>query len=342
MRPFILLTGLLLSIYAHSVISLILDALIAPVFCMRINMVSIFSLTFVKQNEKWVRTKTKSPSSIQHNIIRDSKKAPRRDLSKEVILHKIVTRFLGIIIAAGICAGIFFLFKGDLRSMAGGLALGFGVGMVINAIKSVIIALYVHLVLMKRLAGCTDRTIQRMRNGEPFEDLNLKPVEEMGFKNVTNTEKILYYSLYMSYLAAIDNTEAMRVPSHEMMNVILEREFIQQYTLSYYWLLYFFSEVEPNRQFADVVFNKVNGVLMTDTGTNGKRVMAYYAFDIYNVFAGAERFVSEGYAAFSNWPNALATEKELEKKLLDKLSSRITQAKTAPQPYYHVSDNRIM
>lgn len=60
-----------------------------------------------------------------------------------------------------------------------------------------------------------------------------------------------------------------------------------------------------------------------------------------NDIAGAERFVSEGYAAFSNWPNALATEKELEKKLLDRLSSRIAQAKTAPQPYI-VSDNRIM
>lgn len=119
MRPFILLTGLLLSIYAHSVISLILDAIIAPVFCMRINMVSIFSLTFVKQNEKWVRTKTKSPSLIQHNIIRDSKKAPRRDLSKEVILHKIVTRFLGIIIAAGICVGIFFLFSSTLSAITG-------------------------------------------------------------------------------------------------------------------------------------------------------------------------------------------------------------------------------
>lgn len=99
--------------------------------------------------------------------------------------------------------------------------------------------------------------------------------------------------------------------------------------------------MEPNRQFADVVFNKVKGVLMTDTDTNGKRVMAYYAFDIYNDIAGAERFVSEGYAAFSKWANALATEKELEKKLLDRLSSRIAQAKTAPQPYI-VSDNRIM
>ena len=100
--------------------------------------------------------------------------------------------------------------------------------------------------------------------------------------------------------------------------------------------------MEPNRQFADVVFNKVKGILTTDTGTNGKRIMAYYAFNIYNDIAGAERFVSEGYAAFSNWPNALATEKELEKELLDRLSSRITQAKSSPQPFFNSSDNRIM
>lgn len=60
-----------------------------------------------------------------------------------------------------------------------------------------------------------------------------------------------------------------------------------------------------------------------------------------NDIAGAERFLSEGYAALSEWTGTLASSAELEKKLLDRLSSRIAQAKTAPQPYI-VSDNRIM
>jgi hypothetical protein len=233
-------------------------------------------------------------------------------------------------------------FRNRENNLFRALANGFAMGMVFFALQSIVIYIYTFMVLMKRLGGYTHKMIQRLRAGEDFAALDLKPADQLGFKKVTKAEKILYYGLYMGYLEDTDNYEAMRAPSHEIMSMILDREYIAQETLTYYYLLFFFSEAEPNRQMADIIFNRIKGVITTDTDSNAKRMMAYYAFNIYRDVAGAERFVSEGYAALGKMTGINASTGRLEKKMLDRISSRIALEKANPNTQFPISDNRIM
>ena len=71
-------------------------------------------------------------------------------------------------------------------------------------------------------------------------------------------------------------------------------------------------------------------------------MMAYYAFNIYRDVAGAERFVSEGYAALGRMTGITASTGRLERKMLDRISSRIALEKANPNTQFPISDNRIM
>lgn len=340
MRYFVLLSGFMAAMYVHQLLQLILDAILAPVFKSHIGSVNFFGLNLMKQDGVWKSSAVKFTPIIQHTVL-FNRNAPEGIRDRSRIL-RCITCTVELLVGIGVCTLILLYFRNRENNLFRALANGFAMGMVFFALQSIVIYTYTFMVLMKRLGGYTHKMIQRLRAGEDFAALDLKPADQLGFKKVTKAEKILYYGLYMGYLEDTDNYEAMRAPSHEIMSMILEREYIAQETLTYYYLLFFFSEVEPNRQMADIVFNKIKGVITTDTDSNAKRMMAYYAFNIYRDVAGAERFVSEGYAALGRMTGITASTGRLERKMLDRISSRIALEKANPNTQFPISDNRIM
>ena len=172
---------------------------------------------------------------------------------------------------------------------------------------------------MKRLGGYINTLLSRLRKGEDLAALNLQPVEMLPYDNPTNAEKILYYQIYMAHLAACDRYENMRGPSHQAMAYIMNHDYFSQETLAYYWLIFYFSEVEPNEENA-------KAIIRNDKDSNARRVLAYYMFNIQHNPERAEALVTEGFAAL-NTSHCLPTERELERKLLTKLNQRINDHK---------------
>ena len=342
MRMMILLTGFIIALQVNSLLRLLIDAVIAPLFCMRVSTFSLFGLTFLKNDGRWKSSFTKLSPIIQHQVVFNMKKPAEKLNEKNSNAMSIISKLLLLAVDIGICTAILLFFRHRENNYLRALANGFAMGIVFFGLQTLAITIYTMTVLRKRLTGYMSDKMQNLRNGMPLRDLDLKPVDELGFKKVTKTERIFYYGAYMAYLAATDNYGAMHAPSHEVMNYMVEREYIHQETLTYYWLLFFFSEVEPNTQLADSIYNKIKGVITTDTDANAKRLMAYYAFNIYHDVAGAERFVTEGYAALGRMTGILSSEGELEKKLLDRINARITQEKAYPNTQFPDSENRIM
>lgn len=323
---------LLIAVLATEIVGLAANLVFAPLFGMRVTTISFFGLEFTISDNKWTKTFHKLSPIIQYDVRFDSRKPVESFSDKKADLLRFVTILAKFAVAAVICFLLrgFFTKKGSFN-IIDLLMISFAAGMVFQAFTSLGIYLYTNLVLMKRLGGYINTLIKRLRQGESFASLDMKPAEELGYKNPTKTEKLLYYQIYMAYLAAVGDYDGMRSPSHEAMNFLIDRDYFVQDTGSYYWLIFFFSEIEPNAPITDMLLKRLGNVIKSDKDANAKRVLAYYFFNIRRDFTSAQQMVDAGFQALNS--NAgLDTERELERQLLSDLNERLRLINTPISP----------
>ncbi len=314
---------LLIAVLASELVGLVANLIFAPLFGMRVTTISFFGLEFTISDNKWTKTFHKLSPIIQHDVRFDSRKPVESFSDKKADMLQLVTVIAKFTVAVLICLLFRDIFtKTGAYNMLDLLKVSFATGMVFHALFSLGIYLYTNLVLMKRLGGYINTLIKRLRQGESFASLDMKPVEELGYKNPTKTEQLLYYQIYMGYLAAVGNYDGMCEPSHQAMNFLIDREYFVQDTGSYYWLIFFFSEIEPNIPLTDMLLKRLGDVIKSDRDANAKRVLAYYFFNIRRDFISAQQMVDAGLQAL-NSNSGLATERELERQLLNELNERL-------------------
>lgn len=314
---------LLIAVLATELVGLAANLIFAPIFGMRVTTISFFGLEFTISDNKWTKTFHKLSPIIQYDVRFDSRKPVESFSDKKADMLRLVT----VIAKFAAAALVYVLFRGVFAkegpfTKIDLLIVAFTAGMFFHALSSLGIYLYTNLVLMKRLGGYINTLIKRLRQGESFASLDMKPVEELGYKNPTKTERLLYYQIYMGYLAAVGDYDGMRGPSHQAMNFLIDREYFVQDTGSYYWLIFFFSEIEPNVPLTDMLLKRLGDVIKSDKDANAKRVLAYYFFNIRRDFISAQQMVDAGLLAL-NSNSGLATERELERQLLNELNERL-------------------
>ncbi|MBR5682851.1 MAG: hypothetical protein IKW96_06185 [Ruminococcus sp.] len=313
---------LLIAVLATELVGLAANLIFAPFFGMRVTTISFFGLEFTISDNKWTKTFHKLSPIIQYDVRFDSRKPVESFSDKKADMLQLVTVIAKFTAAGLICLLFRGVFAKGALNMLNLLIVSFAAGMVFHALFSLGIYLYTNLVLMKRLGGYINTLLKRLRQGESFASLDMKPVEELGYKNPTKTERLLYYQIYMGYLAAVGNYDGMRGPSHQAMNFLMDREYFVQDTGSYYWLIFFFSEIEPNISLTDMLLKRLGDVIKSDKDANAKRVLAYYFFNIRRDFISAQQMVDAGFKALDS-NSGLATERELERQLLNDLNERL-------------------
>ncbi|MBP5581046.1 MAG: hypothetical protein J6X85_04555 [Ruminococcus sp.] len=322
----IFLSGFVPAYFAKQIIMLITDLIFAPLFLMRVKTVSVFGLTFFMEEEKWKISFIKPEPMIQHEVRHDSRKVIEGSNAKNCLYLHLVQLAALIIAAAALCfvfRGLFF--KSD-KSVFEYLAVGSACGIIFQVLWRIHVIVCTHLIYMKRTGGYLDSLLERIRNGETFTQLDLKPLEQSGFKKITFLDRKIYYPIYMCYLAETGNTQAMHEPSAEMMEHFRDKEFTVNEVLAYYWLIYYFSAVVPNKENADILLEKLGNIIYDDNLANGKRVLAYYVFEHEHDLERAEQLVTDGFASLEagNFSNA---ERILERSLLTQLNTLILNAK---------------
>lgn len=322
---FLVLGFFIISIMAVQMIEVILSIIFIPRFGFKIPSVSFFGLVFMKQEEKWKISLKRLSYLCQCNIIHDISKPVSEDSEKKEKQASYLVKVSVLLISlftAFMCSDCFLkLFHGGTASLLDIFIVSFVTGMVVHSITHFGICVYTYKTIMKRLGGYVNAIAKKMRQGYSFEELNLRPIEELPYKNVSQTEKLLYYNFYVYYLVATGQTGRLPKISHEMTYLLEYSEFIVQQTGLYYWLIYYYSRYEINSERADKFLKKVWPVLSEDSDANAKRVLAYYYYGIQRDREKAGKYLKEGLACVGHF--SCGAERDLERKLLEELAGEL-------------------
>ena len=310
----------IVSIWVLSVIKIVLNLLIAPQFGFKCNQISGFGLLLLNEDGKWKCKKNKFSPVIQETLVIDISKPVPEDINEKDKAYAGLTTVIELVIS--LVVGFFCRDKilmtikswNDIGMLD--LFLGaFAIGMIGHSLIHIGIAIYTYGVLIKRLNGYTDVVLKKLRQGVPFESMDLKPVSQLPYKNPSNLEKMMYYRIYIPYLIAVGDIDGMKQPMEEMKDYYAKREYIMQETLSYYWLIFYYSRYEINPMNADAFFERVSRTLINDADANAKRVLAYYYYGVKNDITKAQQYIREGFAVIDKF-SLPGAERELERKLL--------------------------
>lgn len=316
----IVLTALcMVSIWVLSLIKIALDLLLAPKFGFKCSQISGFGLLFLNEDGKWKCKKDKFSPIIQEVVVIDIHKPVPENINEKANAYMWTTYMVGLVISLAVT----WLCLDEVRALitwsdagAADLFVGaFALGMVFHSLTYVCMGIYTYGVLMKRLAGYTDVMVKKMRQGVPFEGMDLKPVSQLPYKNPSKLEKMMYYQLYIPYLIAVGDIEGLKGPIDEMTAYYAKRDYIMQEILSYYWLIFYYSRYEIHAVNADAFFERVSTTLLNDSDANAKRVLAYYYYGIKNDVDKAKQYIRDGLAVIDKF-SLPGAERELERKLL--------------------------
>jgi hypothetical protein len=313
------ITGFFLcAIWLKELIQLATALLLSPHFGFKVKKFIVFNQIFTKEDDRWVRTKGKRSPLIQC--------LPTVDLSKyhepgEMEKKEKQMEFLRVFILLGISTVLLLLCLRPILHIADGAAgfldwflAGLSTGLCWHSIVTLGIRIYVYNVMMKKLPGYVQSLINRLRAGERFSDMGLRPVEELPYKDPKPMEKMFYYLFYLPAMLESGQIGAMQKPVREMTVYFRDREYITGETGNYYWLIFYYSRFELNPAAATHFLNKIRPIIEQDKDANAKRVLAYYAFGIEQDFPKARALLNEAYAVIDKFSSY--GEQELERKLL--------------------------
>lgn len=309
----------MVSIWALSLLKILISLTVAPRFGFKCSQISGFGLLLMNEDGKWKCKRDKFSPIIQDAIMIDISKPVPEDINEKDKEYMWISHAVQLVVSLVVAYFCMDEIKALIRWNgvgAGELFLGaFAVGMVLNSLFYVGTAVYSYGILAKRLNGYTNIMVKKLRQGVPFEDMDLKPVVQLPYSNPSKLEKMMYYQLYIPYLIALGNIDGLKEPIEEMKVFYAKRDYIIQETLSYYWLIFYYSRYEIDAASADAFFERVSRTLVNDSDANAKRVLAYYYYGVKNDIPKAQQYIREGFAVVDKF-SLPGAERELERKLL--------------------------
>ena len=316
------ITGFFLcAVWLKELIQLATAVLLAPKFGFKVNRILIFNQIFRKEDGKWTRTTGKMSRTIQClptvDLTRkfepgEAEKNERKMESLRVFVLMAIGAFLLLL-----CWQPFMRVLDLSGNMLDWFLSGLSLGLCWHSIVALGIRSCVYGVMMKRLPGYVQSLTNRLRAGERFGSMGLRPIEELPFKDPKPMEKMFYYCYYLSAMLETGQIGALQKPTREMTVYFRDSEYLVAHTWSYYWLVFYYSRFELNPAAATHFLNKIRPDIESDKDANAKRILAYYAFGIEQDFPKARALLSEAYAVIDKFSSD--GEQELERKLLSDL-----------------------
>ena len=318
-----------IAIIALQIIECILDIIIAPRFGLKILTASVFGFLFIRDNGQWKisfhRLSPVCKCQIGYGL---NTPIPENSFERE----KQATYLIRALVVLISLLMVFFFWNGN-DSL--GLSYGewellwnllmvrnwFVAGMLVFSVVNMGLCIYIFQISAKRMCGYVDRAIQKLRQGYSFEELNLKPMEELAFKKVTDAEKLCYYYVYVYYLLAASQMEELDKVSEEITRLLETSIYEIHYTGLYYWLVYYYSKYYVDSHRADQFLKMAWPVLSKDSDANAKRVLAQYYYGIRGDVNKAREYLMEGLACVEKF--SVGTEREMERRLLEELAEEL-------------------
>ena len=154
------------------------------------------------------------------------------------------------------------------------------------------------------LGGYVQQITRALENGADPAGLDLRPLDEMQFPDepsTTDTVTYLYY--YGTHLLASGQAERLPEPMHKLTDILRSGEFMRNCVNSYAMLIYYYSWLEPDEEYARKFYDKAGTALATDTGAGTKRALAYYCYAVLHDPQKARYYLDRAYKTASAGEN---------------------------------------
>lgn len=327
---------LLIAMWVSSFIKLVIKFILAPKFYTRVSSMSIFGFEFIKQNDKFVFVKRSPVPLINANLGFDYKKFGHIDNDKVNKADSTATIVISVIssVICFILAVILILIgkNTELNLFAGIVSLA--LGLIFQGISSLVITIIALHMVNTSLSGYTRSIVNKIRMGQPVETFNLLPIEKLPYTNAANAERIIYYSIYMIYLDVIDDEDMLEDTALKLCHLLRNTQFNVSYLGAYYGVIYYFSYRNIDTELAEEFYKLIKEYIEKDTDSNGYRVRAHYELTVNHNRDLAYELAQNAGAKINVF--SMGTEREYEKKCIEKLFNRISEYdRTVNQGVYH-------
>lgn len=316
---------LLIAMWIRSLIKMTIQCIFAKSFYTRVKMINFFGFEFENKDGKLVFLKKGSAPIVQANLVYDFKKFPNVSNEKLNKADSTFTVFSPAVtfVICWILSILLIVFSKNMPSYLFIVMISLGCGLAFQSTVSVFLSLYSVYKIKTSLAGYIRQTVNKIRSGQPYETLGLLPVENLPYNNIMDSEKILYYSLYMGYLDVINADEEL-VRTAGKLGVLLDgNEFHTPYIGAAYALVYYYSFRNINPELADHYYSVVKEYIEKDTDSNGFRVRAHYELTVHNDRNFAYQLAEKARANINNF--SLGSERAYEEECIQKLFMRLSE-----------------
>ncbi len=294
---------------------------LTPLFGLVCDRVSFFGLSFVKENGKWRKTKSRFSFVVQYNRVVDTTRpipgnADIRSLLIDLMLFLVQAAITVMIFFVSRCIPVSGFIPGTVNWNL--VAVDVFIVNILFSVCSLLAFLYVQIFSRKSLMGYCMYLQKRMRSGLPLDDTIMLPLEQLPYKHNDPAAKLRYYRWYFMYLLWVGRYNDLREPAYEMTLSLKYKTYMIVDTGNYYDLIYFYSRIEPDRELAVHFMNKMRSVLADDPDANAKRVIAYYAYFVEGDRQKARVFIDQAKAVVDVF-SIPGMERELERRLVSEL-----------------------
>ncbi len=184
-----------------------------------------------------------------------------------------------------------------------------------SAVIGDVIALISHAGSPKdTLGGYVQKIKTAVKNGADITSMNLPPLNELEFPDEPSAVDTLAYLYYYSVsLIMRGDEQKLSEPMHKMTDMLRSEDFLANCINSYGLLIYYYSWLETDEEYARKFYDKAGTALATDTGAGSKRALAYYSYAVLHDVNKARYYLDKARRI------AYETENRLEPGLINEL-----------------------
>lgn len=317
------IVGLVLATFIQGLVQLIF----AKPFGMAVTDISIFGFKYSKlKSGKWEYRGKKMGIGLDVTTAFDLDKAlsmePKKLMAKEKS-YIIVTSSVMLLAGLGLFAGLLIATFNSETNLLATIYLFLGIWTLIFIIGKFCLAIAVlgKVNSEKSLGGYTQQGLNMLRAGVPFEKMDLKPVSELNYKNIWNSERLMYFILYFEYLDAIDAFDKIPQAVADA-EPVLDPDLDTKVALGVCMdLVYYYSyyHIVPDR--AKAYYQRIEADISKDTEPNAMFIKGFYQLNCFGNVEGAKECVVKALEKIDTF--SVPVEREYTRKCINRLNNAI-------------------
>lgn len=199
----------------------------------------------------------------------------------------------------------------------------FGISYFVFATVRLVISLRIIIKANSKhsLAGYHQGTLAMIRSGVPMDKMDLKSAAELGFSNASKTEKLMYFTVYFSYLDASGQYDKMAAAVGEVEQLLSPNGTNKIELVVFALLVYYYSYIYIDPTRAKDYYHRGGEPLSKDRDANALRIRGFYELNCFGDVNRAREYADSALKAVEHF--SMGSEREYERQCIARLYDAI-------------------